>query len=57
MCNCQHTINSKLKLNELSSCDSLVVCITGITDGALLEGVNIKNNLGHPREESQIKQL
>jgi len=39
-------INKKIKLNELSSCDSLVVCITGITDGALLEGVNIKDNLG-----------
>lgn len=37
--------NKKLTLDELASSDNLIVTITGITDGTLLEGVNVEGNL------------
>ncbi len=39
-------INEKLTLEQMSSSDSLVVCITGITEGSLLEGCVIHEGLG-----------
>ncbi len=37
--------NKKLTIDELASSDNLIVTITGITDGTLLEGVNVDGNL------------
>ncbi len=39
-------IGEKLTLEQLSSSDSLVVCITGITEGSLLEGCSVHDGLG-----------